>query len=320
MRIRLVPHSGLGWPLPCASEMVDKTPSLRQVDCGVMSYLSMTDTGLGLFDPSTADKGNELAVKYQSGEPFPHIVIDDFLPSAALEACLEAFPQAPDPKSRAFDAPSERKKTQYNPDFLPSHLRSMFYSFNSRPFIGFLENLTGISGLIPDPYFLGGGFHELKTGGHLSVHADFNKHDQLSLERRINILIYLNKNWTDADGGQLELWDDDMTRCVQSVVPIFNRAVVFSTTSNSMHGNPNPIAEPNGRSRRSIALYYYTATWADQKGHSTLFRARPGDDPQLPKSGLRKRTRAEHLVRDLLPPAALRGMEKARAALLSKRR
>lgn len=282
-----------------------------------MSYLSMSDPSLGLFAPDTADKGKELAATYAGGDPFPHIVIDDLLPPEVLDACLAGFPTEPDPLSQEFDAAHERKKISYNPDFLEPHLRSLFYSFNSRPFIGFMENLTGIQGLIPDPYFLGGGFHELKTGGHLSVHADFNKHEIMAVERRGNILIYLNKDWTEADGGQLELWTNDMSRRAQSVVPLFNRAVVFSTTSNSMHGNPQPIAEPTGRSRKSIALYYYTATWSDQKAHTTLFRARPGtsDLPGAADKAASAVGRAKAVVREALPPVALRGLRQAKNAV-----
>lgn len=123
----------------------------------------------------------------------------------------------------SFDRPQERLKSSFNPDYLESPLRSLFYSFNSKPFIRFLENLTGIKGLIPEPYFMGAGFHEIKNGGHLSVHADFNHHKPMDLERRINVLIYLDKDWKEEYGGQLELWDDDMKSCQQSVVSLFNR-------------------------------------------------------------------------------------------------
>lgn len=84
----------------------------------------------------------------------------------------------------------------------------------------FLEGLTGIEGLIPDPYFVGGGFHETENGGHLNIHADFNCHKILKLERRINVPIYLNKDWQEEFGGQLELWNSNMSEKVNTVSPV----------------------------------------------------------------------------------------------------
>ena len=136
-------------------------------------------------------------------------------------------------------------------------VRRLFYSFNSKPFIRVLENITNINGLIPDPYFLGAGFHEIGQGGHLSVHVDFNHHKVMNLERRINVLIYLNKDWDKTCGGQLELWNKDVSKSVKSVVPAFNRCVIFNTTDWSYHGNPEPVKHPAGVTRKSIALYYY---------------------------------------------------------------
>ena len=81
--------------------------------------------------------------------------------------------------------------------------------------------------LIPDPYLFGGGLHELKDGGFLNIHCDFNKHPKMNLDRRINILIYLNHDWKDQYGGALELWDTNMKNCVQKIKPIFNNGKRF---------------------------------------------------------------------------------------------
>ncbi len=127
-------------------------------------------------------------------QPFPHIAIDDFLPSALLERCLADFPASTD-----ADIPTTGIRSGSSELFTrcpPSHTRQLFYP-SLRPFIQVVENISGIEGLIPDPYFLGGGFHEIAHGGHLSMHADFNHHTRMNLERRINVLIYLNEGWTD---------------------------------------------------------------------------------------------------------------------------
>jgi hypothetical protein len=235
-------------------------------------------TSSGRLDPEAVrGLGTDLHPAYESAQPFPHIVIDDFLPPEILELCLDHFPREIPDGARTFDRAQERLKTQYMPDSLDDEVRNLFYAFNALPFIRVVENITGIKGLIPDPYFAGAGFHEIRQGGHLSVHSDFNHHKPMNLERRVNTLIYLNKDWRDEFGGQLELWDDAMQNCVQSVVPVYNRCVMFSTTSRSWHGNPQPIAHPDGVSRKSIALYYYTATWReDRRDHTTQFQVRKG--------------------------------------------
>lgn len=244
-----------------------------------MTFLSEMDEATGLLDGSKVmDKGLDLRASYNAADPFPHIVIDNFLPDAILDRCQAEFPVDARVVADSYDRNQERLKRSFMPDRLQPFSRHLFYAFNSRPFIQVVENICGIAGLIPDPYFKGGGYHEISQGGHLSVHADFNYHPLLNLERRINVLIYLNKGWKEEYGSQLELWENDMSTCVKSVVPVFNRCVIFNTTSNSNHGNPQPVDHPDGAARRSIALYYYTPTWDETKRkHTTQFRVRPGN-------------------------------------------
>jgi 2OG-Fe(II) oxygenase superfamily len=273
------------------------------------SLRSQMDAETGFLSSRLRDQGLELRDTYQSAEPFPHIVIDDFLPPALLERCQELFPDAEQADTR-FDSAQERLKFQFNPDTLAPAVRALFYSFNSRPFLKFLQNVTGIEGLIPDPYFLGGGFHEIRNGGHLSIHADFNHHKPMNLERRLNVLIYLNKGWQAGYGGELELWNADMSRCIKSVPPEFNRCVVFSTTETSFHGNPNPVNHPDGWPRRSIALYYYTSTWDNSKRtHTTQFKARPRTDDKA-----QNLARDREFLNDWAPPILARALLKLKRA------
>ncbi|MHB8528240.1 MAG: 2OG-Fe(II) oxygenase [Caulobacteraceae bacterium] len=277
-----------------------------------MTFLSEMDGPTGFVSPRfEAAKGAELCEAYRAAQPFPHVVIDDFLPAETLEMCLAEFPSKKGEADVTFDRPQERLKTQFNPDTFGPPTRTLFYSFNSRPFIGVLENITGIKGLIPDPYFLGAGFHEIQQGGHLSVHTDFNHHKPMDVERRINVLIYLNKGWKSEYGGQLELWNRDMSACVERVVPEFNRCVIFNTTDSSYHGNPNPVSHPTGVSRKSIALYYYTATWsAATREHTTQFRGRPGAGDKTDWT-----VRARETVADWTPPILGRALRGARRRL-----
>jgi hypothetical protein len=144
---------------------------------------------------------------------------------------------------------------------------------NGGLFLNFLEGLTGIEGLISDPHIRGGGLHEILREGALGVHADFNLHSRLNLWRRLNLLLYLNENWDPAWGGELELWDRAGKQRVKSIAPIFNRVVIFDTSNFSYHGHPHPLMCPPDRSRKSIALYYYTAQKPEGEidPHITLF-------------------------------------------------
>jgi 2OG-Fe(II) oxygenase superfamily len=252
-------------------------------------------------EPGFASAGGEFHQQYATSKPFPHIVLDDFLPQELADLCLLEFPARPSSKIE-FATKQENKKLEFKPEALSPSLRALFYSFNSAPFIGFLENLTGIKGLIPDPYFLGAGFHEVANGGHLNIHADFNHHSVMNLERRINVLIYLNRDWKEEYGGCFEIWDRTMTQRCLRVVPAFNRCVIFNTSSTSFHGNPEPVNHPAGASRRAIALYYYTATWDDaRRGHSTQFKVRPKSPDQFNVTG-----RLREIANELTPPIALR--------------
>jgi Rps23 Pro-64 3,4-dihydroxylase Tpa1-like proline 4-hydroxylase len=158
-------------------------------------------------------------------------------------------------------------------------------NFTSRPsFIQKLEVLTGEKGLVPDPYLNGAGIHSTGQGGFLKLHADFNWHKQLRLYRRLNLLIYLNKDWDEKWGGNLDLArsaDDGELVVENSVFPHFNTTVLFTTDDTSFHGQPTPMELPEGVTRNSIALYYYVAekpeTLGEEKRVGTDYRQLSGE-------------------------------------------
>ncbi|RLK07351.1 2OG-Fe(II) oxygenase [Ruegeria conchae] len=243
------------------------------------------------------------AEEYQSGEPYNHICIDNFLPEEVLRKVQKDVATLEEGEdSDTFERAQENLKTQYNPERLPVYSRELFHAFNSRPFILFLEEMTGIKGLIPDPYYIGAGIHRVKNGGHLDIHADFNLHKQMVVERRLNVLIYLNDDWREEWGGSFEIWSNDMTTKVKSFVPTFNRMCCFSTGTSTFHGNPEKVNHPDGEPRQSIALYYYTATWdPSRKAHSTIFKPRPGTEDQFDRQSHR-----QEVLENWLPPVVYR--------------
>jgi Rps23 Pro-64 3,4-dihydroxylase Tpa1-like proline 4-hydroxylase len=245
--------------------------------------------------------GKAASADYRARKPYAHGCYDNFMPPEILEKVQEELRVLPEAES-FFSRPQERKKSAYMPERLGPYTRALFHSLNSKAFLGYLEELTGIEGLIPDPYFSGGGIHVVSNGGHLDIHADFNHHGKMNLERRLNVLIYLNKDWREDWGGSFEIWNEDMSAKVAGFVPLFNRMCCFNTGSNTWHGNPEPVNHPSGEPRMSIALYYYTATWDTTRvAHSTLFKPRPGTVDQ------RDRQEARHrIIQDVLPPAIYR--------------
>lgn len=240
----------------------------------------------------------ENAGNYASASPFAHTMIDDFVKPDVLETVWQELSDSGDKKWGHMNDSDQNKFATANTAQMGPATRALIQFLNGQEMMGFLEALTGIEGLIPDPQLAGGGLHELRSGGFLRVHADFNFQPHLRLDRRINLLLYLNKDWDESYGGNLELWDEDMTACQKRYAPNFNRCVIFNTTDRSFHGNPEPVAAPDGRTRRSIAMYYYTnGRPADEvsSDHMTLFHKRPGELSASDKSKL--------VAKRWLPPA-----------------
>jgi len=266
-----------------------------------MALLKIDPDSLTLSSADAREAAQTIAETYQAKEPYPHGCVDDFLPPEILDRVLEDLKELPT-ADHSFDRAQERLKSSYVPERLPSYTRSLFYFFNSRPFIQFVEEMTGIQGLIPDPYFSGAGIHVVANGGHLDIHADFNHLKKINVERRVNILIYLNKDWKDEYGGALEIWDKKVENRISKFTPHFNRMCCFNTGSDTFHGNPEPVNNPNGTPRRSIALYYYTATWDGLKrSHTTQFRPRPDSIDKRDWSVAR-----HEFMQDILPPIVYR--------------
>ena len=221
------------------------------------------------FDPAA------MRAQYTAADPFPHVVLDGLFDDADLDAVLAGFPLPEAMKWMRFDNPREKKLGFfYATSTIGDTVRRFLDAMNSFEMLLFLEALTGIDGLIPDPYFGGGGLHQIEPGGFLKIHADFNVHPKLKLDRRLNMLIYLNRDWREEYGGHLELWDTDMHECRKRVLPVFNRTVIFSTSDRSYHGHPHPLTSPPGVTRKSVSLYYYTAGRPEEERsapHDTIF-------------------------------------------------
>lgn len=258
------------------------------------------------FDPAPLRTlAAELAPKFGSAQPFPHVVFDGLIPDDVLRAVAAEFPE------RGWDdynTETEVKLAVDREDKMGPIARSLFHELNGQAMIDFLVTVTGIPGLVPDPHLVGGGLHLIRPGGFLKVHTDFNHHHVLDLHRRLNLLIYLNDGWQDAWGGHLELWDAVMTACCAKVAPTLGACVLFETSSRSPHGHPDPLTCPPDRARRSVAMYYYTAEDPERlPSTGTGFVPRPGET-------FAKATppRWRRIAYDLTPPGVMKLVRRLR--------
>lgn len=225
----------------------------------------------------------EGAEDYKNAHPFSHGVYDDVFAPELLDKVIKEF-EIGEKQWREFESKYE-KKLQMNRDInLQPVTRALIHNLNSEPFLDFLEKLTGIEGLIPDPYLAGAGLHKIPRGGKLGVHVDFNRHEKMNVYRRLNVLVYLNKDWQEEWGGHFELWDEKKEGCQKKLLPLFNRMAIFTTTNTSFHGHPEPLNCPEDRNRISLALYYYTSEDSgdqSKREHSTLFLTPEGKREEL---------------------------------------
>ena len=251
--------------------------------------------------------------KYKNADPFPSAYFDNVFNPEVLDQVLAEFPDMEKGTDLHYNNPNENKYASRGEHRFGETSKMFAHFLNSQTFLEFLTELTGIDALIPDPYFEGGGFHQIKKGGFLKIHADFNKNKFTKLDRRLNVLVYLNKDWKEEYGGHFELWDKEMQHCVKKVLPVFNRMAMFSTTDYSWHGHPDPLSCPEGWSRKSLALYYYTNGRPQEeidpfkKEHMTIFKERADG---LDGNKMKNFNTLVNIVENVTPPIILKGVKK----------
>ena len=223
-----------------------------------------------------------LRERVRTAQPVPNFCIDNFLDPAFAESVIAAYPSYGDAMKagRSFSAVNERGKVQMtDASTFAEPVAELNRSLASPEFLELLSYVFDMPNLLADDQLVGGGIHQTGPRGHLDVHVDFNYIEDRALHRRLNILIYFNKDWKPEWGGNIELWDPEVKHCVHSFSPVFNRCVVFETNEISFHG-VTAVKCPEGLSRKSFAAYYYTseapAHWTGE-AHSTIFRARPDE-------------------------------------------
>jgi 2OG-Fe(II) oxygenase superfamily len=220
-----------------------------------------------------------LSREYKKNAPIPHIFLSDLLESRVAREIADEFPN---PNSAAWTQYLHHNENKFGlakRECFPRQIGAVVDELNSPEFVRWLSALTGIPGLTADPMLEGGGLHQAVRGGFLNLHTDFSHHHYYKhWRRRVNLILYLNESWREEWLGLIELWDRGIHHCVAKYPPQLNQALIFNTDDHSFHGFPEPLQCPEGVSRKSLALYYYTVgSSAKEVVRSTNYQARPND-------------------------------------------
>jgi hypothetical protein len=217
----------------------------------------------------------ELRNAYRTALPFPHVVIDDLFSPDILDPLLGEMAAMAKQQWLLVDTAShERMRRMRSGVELGAAGAQLVSLLHSASFLYLLSEITGIWQLLPDPYLQGAGYADMQPGDFFNVHSDRNIAYETGLNRRLAMIVFLNKSWEPKYNGQLELWNDEATRCDVSIDPLYNRTVIFEVANPNYHGVPAPIACPADRSRQSFIVYYHTVGVdgkLDVAPHSSIF-------------------------------------------------
>lgn len=219
----------------------------------------------------------EIGSGFQSKKPFRYVAFENFFYPDKAEAIYKNYPEI---EYGAWDGTTyvdqkhKFQQTKFEPDSL---MDRVFKELNSGEFLGWLQKMTAFEEeLLGDEALFGGGLHQSINGAFLNVHVDYNFHPETKFHRRLNVLVYMNKDWKDEYEGHLELWDltGGNKNLLGKFAPTFNRCVIFETNEISFHGHPKPLRSPEGTNRKSIATYYYSQTRPEHEitgEHNTIY-------------------------------------------------
>jgi Rps23 Pro-64 3,4-dihydroxylase Tpa1-like proline 4-hydroxylase len=249
--------------------------------------LRSNDNPLKYFGDWTKDV-SALNTLFLNAKPFEHVVIDNFLETSYAEKISEIFPVV-NSDWHEYKNPIEVKYTYDNVNELDKDTKDFFYYLSTPELTNIMRDITSIRNLEYDEYLHGAGLHKHPRYGRLNIHLDYEKHPISGKERRLNVILFMSKDWDPLWNGANELWDKDVTKCITKTHVKFNRAIIFKTNDISWHGLPDKIMCPDDVFRNSLAYYYVsplnTLKTEENYRKKAMFVKRPEDpfDEQLQK-------------------------------------
>lgn len=200
----------------------------------------------------------ELRLQYFQGTPVHYLIIDNFLPEEIFHSVtFEIDFLQPDQWTVFSNEKSYRKECRNLSE--AARLQSMAYSFQGSLFLNWIEKITDHEKLIADPHMRGGGICRVSSGHSLGLHNDFNWNEQIRLTRRLNLILYMNTEWDESWGGDLEFWNFERTECVAKISPTPNRLVIWDYDERLIHGHPTPLTCPEDIHRQNFIQFYYSS-------------------------------------------------------------
>jgi hypothetical protein len=246
----------LGWEIKVnfldgLYDLIHNKSVLKKVYLNEINKLNITD-----YFGNWINNIDDLSNKFINGKPFEHIIIPNFLNSKYAEEIYNKFPNDYT-KWHKYSNPIEVKYAFDDINNLDETIQKLFYLFSTESMLDKMSKLSSISSLEYDEYLHGAGLHAHPRHGRLNMHLDYEKHPISVKHRRLNIILYMSKDWNNEEwNGQTELWDNDMQECIVKSPVVFNSAIIFKTNEISWHGVPEIIKCPENIYRKSIAYYY----------------------------------------------------------------
>lgn len=197
--------------------------------------------------------------------------IDNLLPEEIARKIYVAYPKLDD--MRLLDSFREKKYTSKSLDKFDPLIADITFAFQDERVIAKVSEITGIKDTVGDPHLYAGGISAMAHGHFLNPHLD-NSHDGEQKNYRVlNLLYYVTPDWDPKNGGNLELWNEEVTEATE-IPSLFNRLVLMSTNDKSWH-SVNKVTVDGVRC--CISNYYFSPHSPNgyETTHVTYFMARP---------------------------------------------
>lgn len=246
---------------------------------------------------------------FQDADPYPNIHFRNFFNEEILNGVLEEFAGFEKTDIYKYKSPNEVKLASKGEAYLGLKTKEFIHFLNSEPFLQFLQVISNFEEtLIPDSYLEGGGLYETKKGGFVKIHADINRHRLTQLDKRLHLMLFLNKDWKPEHGGYYELWNKSMSQCMKKVLPEFNSLLIFTTTDDSYHGSPDPLQCPDNSSNKTLSLFYYSNGRPSNEvnegfhDHAVSYKLRKGNKTDNKMAVYNALLDVKNIIVDLTPP------------------